>query len=140
MCTLFARAVCNPAEARVISSGMIKTHGPLVRILAAALLVVSSGCRTVKESGHRIVDRDGLPPAKLAGYAGATLGYALAVPPTLLLLPTLPFEGLNYQATGDVEMPIVFAASDLMGGWGAFIAGRPIELIGGKGTPRGEGQ
>ncbi len=119
---------------------MMKRMTESLRILAVAILVTAGGCRTVKESGHRIIDRDGLPPAKLTGYVGATLGYALSVPSTLVLLPTLAFQGLTYQATGGVEMPIVFAAADVLGGWGAFIAGRPVEWMGGEGSPRGEGQ
>ncbi|MGH9360595.1 MAG: hypothetical protein ACRD2T_01670 [Thermoanaerobaculia bacterium] len=99
-----------------------------------ALLVAvggSSGCKAFRgaaDRGHRILDRDGLPPAKLAGYFGACGGYAVGLPVLVLLLPTYPIERLYYRSAPehDIEMPRLLAPVEIAGGLGALITGWPF--------------
>jgi hypothetical protein len=99
-----------------------------------ALLPLLAGCGAVRRGadlGHRIIDRNGLPPAKLTGLAGAGVGYAAGLPLAVLLLPTYPFERLQYPSgpDHDLPMPILFAPVEIGGGLGALIAGGPFQLM-----------
>jgi hypothetical protein len=114
---------------------MIKRTALPTRVAAFALLAaLGSSCQSVREGsdlGHRIIDRDRLPPAKLFGYVGAVAGYAVGFPVMIALLPTYPFERLQYRSgpDHDLEMPILFAPVEICGGIGALVAGGPFRLM-----------
>ena len=112
-------------------------NSPSVLLAVLALLVVPlCGCRSVREAadrGGRILDLPGPRPVKVVAMLGSLPGHAIALPITILLMPTLPFQSdpdLTYTSSPehDIRMPIVNAPSEYGGGLGAFILSSPFLL------------
>src|SRR5262245_31933778 len=99
-------------------------------LLTALLAAGCQACRKASDTGHRLLDRDGLPPQKFLALLGAMPGYAVAIPVGLVMVPTYFFEDLHYPSgpDHDAEMPLVFAPFELSGGVGAWLLGRPLDL------------
>ena len=103
-------------------------------VLAMVWLLMAvplGGCRALRlgaDLGHRVIDRDGLPPAKLFGYFGASAGYTIGLPIAIVLLPTYACPRLYYLSSPehDLQVPLVLSPLEVGGGFGAFVASVPF--------------
>jgi hypothetical protein len=106
----------------------------LVLAIAVVFLGALAGCRSVRgtaDRGQRIVEQPVMNPSKVAASIGAIPGYAVGMPLSILLLPTLPFSSLTYHSSPekDIPMPILFAPLDIGSGLGAYAFAAPFTLF-----------
>jgi hypothetical protein len=120
----------------------------LVLLLGAAMTAPAAGCKSVRKGadrGQRILEVPGPRPAKFAGLVGAVAGAAVAVPITVVLLPTLPFQQtpcMRYQSSPehDISMPIVNAPLEYGMGLGALVTASPFFLFNPNAGKPGDGE
>jgi hypothetical protein len=111
-----------------------------VRLSAAALVVLlAAGCHTVRpvaNTGYDLLENPGRPQwARIPAGFGALVGYVVATPVSLVLLPTMADEDLTVENSqgygpgrerGDIRIPLVQAPYDTCGGVGAAALGWPF--------------
>jgi hypothetical protein len=119
-----------------VSLTAMKHRPSLPLVVLALLLAPLGGCRSLRDGtdrGGRILDLPGPRPVKVVAMLGSLPGLAIAVPITILLMPTLPFQSdpdLTYTSSPehDIRMPIVNAPCEYGSGLGAFILSSPFLL------------
>ncbi len=133
---------------------LVAVASAAVPLAAVALLALSSGCRTFQPAsrqGHDLLDNPGRSAAiRVPAGIGAILGHAVALPVSVLLFPTLFFDGATVESCdvlvdrapaparngrngggrqGDIYLPLVEASLEYGSGLGAAAIGQPFEWI-----------
>lgn len=111
-------------------------------VVLASLLVAGGGCSTFRpaaNSGHDLLENSGWPLwSRIPAGIGAAGGYLLAIPFSVVLLPSLPFESAAVESAqgygkqeerGDLYIPLAGAPYEYCGGVGASVLGWPFERL-----------
>jgi len=111
-----------------------------VVLLALLLLSPLGGCSTVRPMANNGQDLVENPQrsiwVRIPSGLGAAVGILVAVPVSVLLLPTYPFESAcvetadghwSQKEKGDIYMPLVYGPYEYGSGMGASILGWPFE-------------
>lgn len=130
-------------ERRGLDLRGLRRCGLRARLAAlTAVVLLGWGChtaRSVANTGHDIIENPGRPLwARIPAGFGAVVGYAVATPVSVVLLPTMLGEDPTVENSqgygpgrehGDIRIPLVQAPYDACGGAGAAVVGWPFERL-----------